>query len=71
MNVDKGGVIYIGDTPSDIIAGQRAGSFTIGYVFDKMREKELRETNPNRVIDDLREVQEILKEDHEWTITMM
>ncbi|WZU03220.1 HAD-IA family hydrolase [Erysipelothrix sp. D19-032] len=71
MNVDKGGVIYIGDTPSDIIAGRRAGSFTIGYVFDKMREKELRETNPNRVIDDLREVQEILKEDHEWTITMM
>ncbi|QIK68874.1 prolipoprotein diacylglyceryl transferase [Erysipelothrix sp. HDW6C] len=71
MDADKGQVIYVGDTASDVVAGQRAGSFTIGYIFDKMRENELRESNPNRITDDLREILEILKEDHEWTITMM
>lgn len=71
MNADRGQVIYVGDTASDILAGQRAGSFTIGYVFDKIREKELEESKPNRMISDLLEIKEILKEDHEWTITMM
>lgn len=71
MNADRGQLIYVGDTTSDILAGQRAGSFTIGYVFDKIREKDLEESKPNRMISDLMEIKEILKEDHEWTITMM
>lgn len=71
MNVDRGQVVYIGDTASDIIAGKRAGSFTIGYVFDKIRKKDLEESQPNRLIDDLWEITTILKEDHEWTVTMM
>lgn len=71
MNADRGNVIYVGDTASDVIAGKRAGSFTIGFVFDRIREKDLRDSNPNRVIDDLNDILEIVKEDHPWTVTMM
>ncbi len=71
MAVQRGSSIYVGDAVTDIIAGQRAGSFTIGYVFDKIREQSLIDSEANRVIYDLREILEILKEDHEWTTNMM
>ena len=71
MFAQRAASVYVGDAVSDIIAGQRAGSFTIGYVFDKVREQSLREANPNRVIHDLDEILEIMKEKHEWTTNMM
>lgn len=71
MGRQRDQVIYVGDSVTDVEAGQRAGSFTIGYVFDKIREEELKASEPNRLIDDLLEIQTILEEDHEWTVTMM
>lgn len=64
---DRSSFIYLGDTVTDIEAGKRAGAFTIGYVFDKNREQALRDSEPNVLIDDWRELPEILKGDHEWT----
>lgn len=71
LGAQRANSIYVGDAVSDIVAGQRAGSFTIGFVFDKMREQALVEAGPNRVIHDLREILEIVGEDHEWTTDMM
>ncbi|QIK56427.1 prolipoprotein diacylglyceryl transferase [Erysipelothrix sp. HDW6A] len=71
MGADHGGVIYIGDTPTDMEAGRRAGSFTIAYVSDKIREETLNKSNPNRIISDYTLLPTILEEDHEWTTTMM
>ncbi|AMC92542.1 prolipoprotein diacylglyceryl transferase [Erysipelothrix larvae] len=68
---DQSQLIYIGDTPTDIVAGRRAGAFTIGYLFDEKREAALRVEEPNRLISDWNELLEILKEDHEWTYNMM
>lgn len=68
---DRSQVVMIGDSVADVESGKRAGSFTIGFLFDKIREDELRNSNPNRLITDLNEVLEILKEEHEWTTTMM
>lgn len=71
LGAQRANSIYVGDAVSDIVAGQRAGSFTIGFVFDKIREQALVEAGPNRVIHDLREILEIVGEDHEWTTDMM
>lgn len=71
LGAQRANSIYVGDAVSDIVAGQRAGSFTIGFVFDKIREQALVEAGPNRVIHDLREILEIVGEDNEWTTDMM
>ncbi len=71
MGAQRASSIYVGDAVSDIVAGQRAGSFTIAYVFDKVREQSLLDSKANRVIHDLNEILSIVKEDHEWTTDMM
>ena len=71
MGVGRDALVYVGDSASDIEAGRRAGGFTIGYVFDTMRKDVLIASQPNRMIDDLEAILEILKEDHEWTYNMM
>ncbi len=63
--------IYIGDSDTDILAAKNAGVFSIGYVFNKNREEALRNTHPNRIINNLKEVEEIIKEKHSWTYNMM
>lgn len=71
MNVDKGAVIYVGDTAIDVEAGKRAGSFTIACLFDTIREHEIKNSKPNRTVNDLLEIERILEEDLQWTTTMM
>ncbi len=63
--------IYIGDTVSDIEAGRRAGLFTIAVAFDKIANEDILKRKSNRFVRDLRDIKEILKEDHEWTKNMM
>lgn len=71
LNVDKGGVVYIGDTSIDVEAGRRAGSFTVACLFDTIREHEIKESNPNRIVYALEDVLTVLEEDLQWTTTMM
>jgi len=63
--------IYVGDTESDMEAGSRAGLFTIAVAFDKTANEDILKRKSNRVVHDLRDIKEILKEDHEWTKNMM
>ncbi len=63
--------IYIGDSDTDIQAAHAAGVFSIGYEFNPARKDVLYATKPNRIINDLSEVKEILKEDHSWTYNLM
>lgn len=71
MFYDRSSFIYIGDSKTDIEAGKNAGAFTIGTVFDKNREQEIIDANPNVIIDDWRELLEVLEGDHEWTYNMI
>lgn len=71
MGVDKGAVIYVGDTSIDVEAGKRAGSFTISCIFDTIRENEIVSSKPNRIVRSLYEINEVLEEDLQWTTTMM
>lgn len=63
--------VYVGDSATDIQAAKNAGVFSIGYIFNEERKQKLLDSKPNRVIDDLMEIEEILKEDHPWTYNMM
>lgn len=71
LGVDKGAVVYVGDTSIDVEAGRRAGSFTIACIFDTIREHEINESKPNRIVNGLDEVLTVLEEDVQWTTTMM
>lgn len=68
---NSGSLIMIGDTRYDIECGKRAGVFTIGCIFDTIREHEIEESKPNRIIRSFNEVEMILQEDIEWTTTTM
>ena len=67
-NVDS--LIYVGDSVGDILAGKNAHAFTIGYNNDVTRLKALENVQANRVIANLIEIKDILKEDIIWTNDM-
>ncbi|MCI5774699.1 MAG: HAD hydrolase-like protein, partial [Erysipelotrichaceae bacterium] len=64
--------IYIGDSKGDMIAAKAAGVYTIGYVSDdQTRTQAIKDEKPNVIIEDLKDILEIVKEDHSWTYNMM
>ena len=67
LNESKDNCIYVGDSVTDIEAAKNAGMYSIAYVSNKGKEQALIATKPNRVIYDLSEIDEILKEDISWT----
>ncbi|MBE6108389.1 MAG: prolipoprotein diacylglyceryl transferase [Erysipelotrichaceae bacterium] len=71
LNIGHDSLIYVGDSLTDIQAGKNAGAFTIGYLFMPERKQAMMDEKPNRVIEDLIEIVEIVKEEHSWTHNMM
>ena len=60
-------VIYIGDSVGDIGAGNNYGAYTIAYQSHPEKKEQLLSSNPNRSIDNLIEILDILKENHYFT----
>lgn len=60
-------VIYVGDSPSDIIACKNMAAFSVAAAFDPMREDTLLATKPCAVIHSLTEIIDLVKEDREWS----
>lgn len=60
-------VIYVGDSPSDIQACKNMAAFSIGAAFDEKRKERLKAEKPCRIIHDLAEIIDIVKEDREWS----
>ena len=71
LNVSQDDCIYVGDSPSDIIAAHNAGMYSIAYISNEKRAEALKATNPNKIIYDLSKIDEILKEDISWTYNTM
>ncbi len=71
MNRGYDDCIYIGDSETDMQAAHRAGVYSVGYLFNKDKEGALRAENPNKIITDLSEVVELVKENHSWTYNLM
>ena len=63
--------IYVGDSCTDVQCAKNAGVFSIALVSNELKKKELVESKPNRLIDNMLEIEEILKEKHPWTYNMM
>ena len=59
--------IYVGDNVSDIEAAKAAGVYAVAYMTDIKKQKELIDSHPNKIITDMADLLEILKEDHEWS----
>lgn len=60
-------VIYVGDSASDIQACKNMCAFSIAAAFDAEREEALRKEKPCRIIHNLKEIIDIVKEDLEWS----
>lgn len=71
MKASKDNAVYIGDSATDIEAARRAGMYSIGVIFNPDRKQALQQAKPNRTIEHLSEIEEILKEEHAWTYNMM
>lgn len=59
LGVDPKQCVIIGDSPIDIQAGKRAGSFTIGVLSNMRTRKQLEKEKPNYLITDLDKLQNI------------
>lgn len=59
-------VVYVGDNAADIRAAKNMAAFSVGYTIDKKQREALLEANACRIIDDLAELEDLLKEDREW-----
>ncbi|PKM65319.1 MAG: prolipoprotein diacylglyceryl transferase [Firmicutes bacterium HGW-Firmicutes-19] len=71
LNIGHDSAIYIGDTQGDVLAGINAGMFTIAYATDQERKDMLDKLKPTRLISSLSEINDVLKEDVEWTYSTM
>ena len=63
--------VYVGDVVSDVKAAQNAGVYSIAYCSNPIRQQALADARPNKLIHDLGEIIDILREDHRWTSNLM
>ena len=70
MNVSHDDCIYVGDTRSDVLAAHNAGVYSVAYLSNPKREEELSSVHPNKLIKDLSEIEDVLKEDISWSYNM-
>ncbi|MFV0479843.1 MAG: prolipoprotein diacylglyceryl transferase [Anaerorhabdus sp.] len=71
MNRGFDDCLYIGDSATDIETAHRAGVYSVAYISKEEKSESLHSAKPNRIIYDLAEIKELLKEDHVWTYNMM
>ncbi|MBR4446251.1 MAG: HAD family hydrolase [Solobacterium sp.] len=62
MGLSPQDTIYIGDNASDVIAAQRAGCVSVGFVSEKGKEQEILDAHPDHVLYDLRDLVPIVLE---------
>lgn len=63
--------VYVGDNITDIQAARRAGVYAIAFNTEKKKLASLKKEKPNKIINCLDELKDILKEDHAWTYDKM
>lgn len=63
--------VYVGDSVSDIECGRNAGVFTVAYTSNEIKKPQLESCGANRVISNMNQLVDVLKEVHLWTTDMM
>lgn len=64
-------VIYVGDALGDIYAAKNMCAYSVAIITAPLKEAKIREAKPCRVIYDLRELLEIVKEERAWDELVM
>lgn len=67
LSARRSNAIYVGDSASDIICAKNAGVYSIGITTNKVHLDNLLKTNPNKVVDSLLEIEEIVQEKHPFS----
>ena len=65
LRVSHDDVIYVGDTVGDIKASKNMGAYSIAYISNDNLD-DMAKAKPCRIIKDLIEIKDIVKEDREW-----
>ena len=63
-------VVMIGDSSVDVKAGMAYGAYTIAYISKEEKREAIEALSPNRVVNDLSEIIDILQEDHYFTYNL-
>ena len=71
LNRNQTCTIYVGDSLGDVKCGINAGVYTIGVLTNKLKKEEMLNSGANKIIENLTELKEILKERHLWTTDLM
>jgi len=59
--------IYVGDNAADVMAAKDMAAYSIGFSNDAKQIEKLEEAKPCRIIKDLSELKEIVKEEQSWS----
>ncbi len=60
-------LIMVGDSKADVLAGSSFGGYTVAYLSHEGKKDELIALKPNKTINNLNELLDIIKEDHYFT----
>ena len=60
-------LIMVGDSKADVLAGSAFGAYTVAYLNNEAKAKGIIDLKPNKTIDNLGELLEILKKEHYFT----
>ena len=71
MGFSMADTIYVGDSGSDVACARNAGVYSIGFISNELKRDEIINSEPNKVIEDMMEIADVLKEKHLWTYNMM
>ena len=66
LHVSYDTCVYVGDNPSDILAGKNMAAYTIGFSLDPIQQENLKKAKPCCLVKDLREIIKICHKDTIW-----
>lgn len=69
LHVPHDNVIYVGDSPTDIQACKNMAAFSVAFVLEESRKEEMEKEKPCALIQDMKELITLVKEDKEWSDT--
>lgn len=59
-------LIYVGDAPGDIRACKNMGAYSIAFISDEKRADEMQKEKPCAMINNMKDIIQLVKEDLEW-----
>lgn len=62
-------IVFIGDSAADIQACKNVGAYSVAMVYNEINKQGIEKLDPCLILDDLRQILDLMKEDFEWSDT--